>query len=55
MLTGRVELTKVVRLEREDNRNDISSKFADFTSETINNLISRGEKDASKVLDNKTE
>jgi hypothetical protein len=55
LLTGSVELTKVIRIEREDNRNDISSKFADFTSETINNLISRGEKDASRVLDKKTE
>jgi hypothetical protein len=32
LLTGSVELTKVIRIEREDNRNDISSKFADFTS-----------------------
>lgn len=51
LLTGSVELTKVVRIEREDNRNDISSKFADFTLETINDLICRGEEDASKVLD----
>jgi NTE family protein len=55
LLTGSVELTKVIRIEREDNRNDISSKFADFTSETINNLISLGEKDASRVLNKTTE
>ena len=45
MIRGSFEITNVIRIERQDNSDNISSKFADFTSETIEDLIKQGEKD----------
>jgi len=57
LIFGSVELTKVVRIERQDNKDNISSKYADFTEETINELIYEGERDAKnelRIQENKT-
>lgn len=51
LIKGRFKLTKVVRIERIDDADSISSKFADFTSHTIKELIKQGENDARKVLE----
>ena len=45
LIRGSFEITNVIRIERQDNSDNISSKFADFTSETIEDLIKQGEKD----------
>ena len=50
LIKGRFELTKIVRIERVDNEDAIYSKFADFTSETITELIKQGEQDALDQL-----
>jgi NTE family protein len=43
LLKGRFDLTKVVTIERKDDLNNISDKWADFSSDTINQLIENGE------------
>jgi len=43
------KLTKVVRIERTEYTDAISGKTGDFTAKTINQLISEGAKDATKV------
>ena len=45
LIRGSFEITNVIRIERQDNSDNISSKFADFTSETIEDLIKQGEKE----------
>ncbi len=49
LMEGRFHLEKVVTIERKDDKNSISDKWADYTKETINELISAGEYDAGKV------
>ncbi len=46
LLNGRVKLTKVLRVERKNDAYDIFNKVADFTRETITQLIQKGEHDA---------
>jgi NTE family protein len=43
LIDGRFDLKRVVTIERKDDLNSISNKWADYTSETINTLISEGE------------
>ena len=43
LIHGRFDLERVVTIERKDDPNGISNKWADYTSETINKLISEGE------------
>jgi predicted acylesterase/phospholipase RssA len=49
LLNGRFKL-KVLRVERKNDADDISSKVADFTQETIKQLIEKGEHDASNLF-----
>ena len=50
LIKGRFELTKIIRIERKDNLDAIYSKFADFTSETIDELIEQGKKDTLEQI-----
>lgn len=43
LLKGRFDLTKIVTIERKDDLNNISDKWADFSWDTINQLIENGE------------
>lgn len=49
LLEGRFKLAKVVKIERKDDIYNISNKWADFTSKTIDEMINQGEDDAWKV------
>jgi NTE family protein len=49
LLKGRFRLTKVVRIEQSDYTNSISGKGADFTTQTLRDLIKQGENDALKA------
>jgi len=52
LLNGRFKLCgEVVRIELRENRNDISNKAFDLSTNTIENLISQGEKDTRDILD----
>jgi NTE family protein len=53
LIMGIFELTKVVRIERNDDENSVSDKIADFTLETIKALIKLGETDTLSVLGSK--
>ena len=50
LMKGRFNLQKVVTIERKDDRDSISNKWADYTSETINKLISEGEEFDNKAV-----
>lgn len=50
LVEGRFDLDKVVTIERKEDHNRISNKWADYTSETINNLISEGEEFESRSV-----
>jgi NTE family protein len=43
LLAGRFKLKKVVTIERKDDPNSISDKWADFSTETIDKMINDGE------------
>jgi len=49
LLRGRFKLAQVVRIEPHEYSNSISGKGADFTSQTIMDLIKKGKDDASNV------
>jgi hypothetical protein len=49
LLEGRFKMTQVVKIERKDNIYNISNKWADFTSKTIDKMKKQGEDDAWKV------
>jgi hypothetical protein len=46
LVTGRFDMRRVVRIERRDDRNTVSNKSFDFSSDTIHNLIEKGYKEA---------
>jgi NTE family protein len=46
LVTGRFDMRRVVRIERRDDRNTISNKSFDFSSDTIQQLIEKGYKEA---------
>ena len=50
ILKRKIKIEKLIRIEKIDDDNSVYSKFTDFTSETINNLIKEGEKDAINTL-----
>jgi len=50
LLKGQFKLTNVYRVELKNDANDISVKIADFTKETITQLIAKGECDASEIF-----
>jgi len=44
------DITKVIRIERSVDRNDISNKWCDFSLGTISNLFNQGIEDTLKTL-----
>ena len=44
-MTGRFRISKVVRIEREDNPNTISRKWVDYSLTTLQKLYDQGHKD----------
>jgi NTE family protein len=44
LIKGRFKLSKVITIERKDDRHSISNKWADFSSKTIADLIQEGQK-----------
>jgi NTE family protein len=50
LLEKRFDITKVIRIERSMDRNDVANKWCDFSLETITNLFEQGERDAYKTL-----
>ena len=46
LVTGRFDMKRVVRIERKDDRDTISNKSFDFSSDTIQQLIEKGYKEA---------
>ncbi len=49
LVKGRFKLTKVFRVERKNDADDVGGKTADFSQETIKQLIEQGERDAMNV------
>ena len=47
---GRFDLKRVVTIEHKDDPDNISNKWADYTSETINKLILEGEQFDKKAI-----
>jgi NTE family protein len=50
LLKGRFDLQRVVTIEHKDDPDSISNKWADYTVETINRLISDGEDFDNKAI-----
>jgi NTE family protein len=46
LVTGRFDMRRVVRIERKDDRNTVSNKSFDFSTDTIQYLIEKGYKEA---------
>jgi len=46
----RFDITKVIRIERSADRDDIANKWCDFSSGTISKLFEQGKEDALKTL-----
>jgi NTE family protein len=46
LVTGRFDMRRVVRIERKDDRDTISNKYFDFSSDSIQQLIEKGYKEA---------
>jgi NTE family protein len=51
LLKGRFAINKVVRIERKDDPDAISQKWADYSSGSINKLFGQGFKDALTAMD----
>jgi hypothetical protein len=51
LIKGRFNLNKVVRIERKEDDNTISSKWQDFSSGTIRQLLYSGYKEGSFQMD----
>jgi NTE family protein len=50
LLDKRFEITKVIRIERSVDKDDIANKWCDFSLGTITNLFNQGIKDALETL-----
>jgi NTE family protein len=50
LVDKRFDITKVIRIERSVDRNDIANKWCDFSLGTISNLFNQGIEDAIKTL-----
>ena len=50
LIEGRFDLLRVVTIEHKDDPDSISNKWADYTEETINKLISDGEEFDKKAI-----
>jgi len=53
LLVDRFEMTKVIRIERSADENDIANKWCDFSLGTVSNLFDQGINDAQRTLQNK--
>jgi predicted acylesterase/phospholipase RssA len=53
LLDKRFEITKVIRIERSVDKDDIANKWCDFSLGTISDLFNQGIKDALKTLQGK--
>jgi len=53
LLKDRFDITKIIRIERSADINDIANKWCDFSVGTISNLFERGMDDALKTLQKK--
>ena len=51
LLEGRFRLTKVVRIDRKDDGNEVHDKVFDYSYKTINDLMDMGYQDASTQID----
>ena len=50
LVDKRFDITKVIRIERSADKNDIANKWCDFSLGTISNLFDQGIEDALKTL-----
>lgn len=50
LVDKRFDISKVIRIERSDDRDDIANKWCDFSLDTITTLFNQGIKDAKKTL-----
>ena len=50
LVDKRFDITKVIRIERSADKEDIANKWCDFSSGTISKLFEQGKEDASKTL-----
>jgi NTE family protein len=50
LVNERFDITKVIRIERSADRDDIANKWCDFSLGTISNLFTQGTQDASRTL-----
>ncbi|MGC2575479.1 MAG: hypothetical protein WA364_28565, partial [Candidatus Nitrosopolaris sp.] len=50
LLKGQYKLTKVYRVERKNDADDVYGKTADLSVETIRHLIEKGERDATAIF-----
>lgn len=50
LIEDRFDLLRVVTIEHKDDPNSVSNKWADYTAETINKIISEGEEFDSKAV-----
>lgn len=50
LLDKRFDISKVIRIERSFDRNDIANKWCDFSSDTITTLFEQGIRDANETL-----
>ena len=50
LLKDRFDITKVIRIERSVDTNDIANKWCDFSLGTVSNLFKQGTLDALKIL-----
>jgi NTE family protein len=50
LVDKRFDISKLIRIERSDDRDDIANKWCDFSLDTITVLFNQGVKDAKKTL-----
>ena len=53
LLKDRFDITKVIRIERSADKDDVANKWCDFSLGTVSNLFDRGMDDALKTLQKK--
>ena len=50
LVTKRFDITKIIRIERSADRDDIANKWCDFSLGSTSNLFDQGIQDALKTL-----
>ena len=50
LVDERFDITKIIRIERSVDKDDIANKWCDFSLVTISNLFNQGIEDALKTL-----